>query len=111
MSAQSRSLPNGDAVAAVVAGAIGSMILGLLTFGAELSAGLKTALTLSAPVGPLAGKTAFAVVIWLVAWLALHRAWKGQNKDLSQWLRISWVLIAIGFILTFPPVFTMFHAE
>jgi len=111
MTVQTRSMPNGEAVAAILAATIGSFALGVFTFGAELSAGLKTALTLTTAVGPLGGKTVFAVVIWLVAWLGLHQMWKGQDKDLSQWLRVSWVLLALGFALTFPPIFTMFHAE
>lgn len=108
---QTRAMPNGDAVAAIVAAAIGSLVLGIFTAGAEFSAGFKTALTLSAAVGPLSGKTVFAVVVWAVAWISLHQMWKGQDKDLGKWLRVSWVLLALGFLLTFPPVFTMFAAE
>ena len=109
MSTEMNRSPNGDAVASFVAAGIGCLTLGLLTTGAEASQALKDALNLYAPVGPLAGKTIGAVIVWLVAWGLLHRAWKGRNQVLTKWMNVTWVLIAVGLLLTFPPVFRAFQ--
>jgi hypothetical protein len=102
--------PNGDAVAAFVAAGIGCLMLGVLTTAAEASQGLKDALNLYAPVGPLSGKTIGAVVVWLIAWGLLHRMWSGGNQPLKKWLNVTWVLLLLGLLLTFPPVFTLAHS-
>jgi hypothetical protein len=52
----------GVASAAFVSSGIGCLVIGLMVTGAEMSAGLKTALTWSNPVGPLSGKTGVGVI-------------------------------------------------
>jgi hypothetical protein len=101
----------GRAAAALVAGGVGVLAIGLLTTLAEVSAGLKTFLTWSTPVGPLPGKTGLGVIIWLISWAAFHSLWKDKNSDLAQAFKIALVLIALGLVFTFPPVFEAFAAE
>jgi hypothetical protein len=103
--------PNGEALAAIVAAGIGSVALGLMTVGAEMSEGLKAALNLNAGVGPLSGKTAVGVIAYVVSWAVLHQMWKGRERDFGSTMRIAYVLIALGFLFTFPPFFTLFAAE
>src|SRR5512140_880112 len=79
--ASAGTLPNGEAVAAIFAAGIGCLALGLLTTLAEASAGFKTMLAFNAGVGPLSGKTTYAVVIWLIAWAALHFVWRQKQMD------------------------------
>ena len=64
--------PEGPIAAAIIAGGIGTLALGLSTVLAEMSTAAKDALNLYNPVGPLAGKTIFAVAIWLLSWVGLH---------------------------------------
>ena len=104
-------LPNGAALAAIVAAGIGSLALGLMTVGAEASAALKTALTLNAGVGPLSGKTVVGVVAYLLSWAVLHWAWKDRDLDFDRVIWVALVLIALGFLFTFPPFFVLFAAE
>jgi len=103
--------PNGSAAAAFVAAGVGSAALGVFTMFAETFERVASFMELYAPVGPLSGKTTFAVIVWLLAWGALHGAWR--SKEVS-W-RLAWtltlVLVGVGFILTFPPVFLAFAPE
>jgi len=104
----SKARPNGAAAAAVLSAAIGVFLIGLLTTLAELLPGLKGGLTFWAPAGPLSGKTAVPVGIWLVAWVGLHRAFAASDVHLARYTRWAWVLIVLGLVLTFPPVFEAF---
>ncbi len=98
----------GAGAAAVVAAGIGTFTIGLMTSLAEASAGLRTALIWYAPSGPLSGKAGVGVLAWLIAWIALHSAWQGRNVDFRRSLTWAFVLLAVGFLLTFPPVFEAF---
>jgi hypothetical protein len=100
--------PNGAAAAAVLSAAIGVFLIGLLTTLAELLPGLRGGLTLWAPAGPLSGKTAVPVGIWLVAWVVLHRTLGASDVNLARYTRWAWVLIVLGLVLTFPPIFEAF---
>jgi hypothetical protein len=101
----------GRAVAALVASGIGTLFLGLMTTGAEASPGLKEFLTWSTPVGPLSGKVGVSVIIWLISWAVMHYLFKDKESNLGRAFTITLVLIAIGVIFTFPPVFEAFTAE
>ena len=105
------ALPNGPAAAALLAGGIGSFAVGLMTVLAEISASLRTALTFSAPVGPLSGKTTVAVIIWLISWVVLGFLWKGKNVDFDRVVLLSFILLGLGLLATFPPFFLLFEAE
>lgn len=95
----------GAGAAAVVAAGIGTFTIGLMTSLAEASAGLRTALIWYAPSGPLSGKTGVGVLAWLVAWIVLHSAWKNRSVNFGRSFTWAVVLVALGFLLTFPPVF------
>lgn len=102
------ALTNGKAAAAILASGAGSLALGLLTTFAEASAPLKDALTLYNPVGPLSGKTAGAVVVWLVTWALLYVLWKDRQVDFGKVFIVTLILIAGGLLGTFPPFFEVF---
>jgi hypothetical protein len=101
----------GVASAAFVSSGIGCLVIGLMVTGAEMSAGLKTALTWSNPVGPLSGKTGVGVIAWIVSWVILHTLWKDKEMDFGKVFTITLILIALGFLFTFPPFFGLFAAE
>lgn len=103
--------PNGPALAALLAAGIGSASLGILTTLAEASTTIKDALVLSKPVGPLSGKTIYAVVAWLVAWVVLAFLWRGKQLEPRAAYVATFVLVAIGLLGTFPVFFEAFAAR
>lgn len=101
--------PLGVAAAAFLASGIGSLVIGLLTTGAVISVGLKNALNWWNPAGPLTGKTTVGVIAWAISWVILHTLWKDKDVDFNKVFIVTLVLVALGFLLTFPPVFESFE--
>lgn len=93
---------NGVALAAVLAAGIGSFALGLLVILNE--AGIYAAPSLYGPTGGLSGRSTFAVVAWLVAWVILHSRWRDRDVAASRVLAWSLLLVGLGVLMTFPPV-------
>ncbi len=106
--AKSVDKPSGPAAAAILAAAIGLFAIGLMTTLAEASGSLRSALTWTNPVGPLSGKSGIGVIAWLVAWVVLASMYRGKNVELGRITRWSWILIALGFLGTFPKFFDIF---
>ena len=102
-------VPNGPAAAAILSAGVGSAVIGLMTTGAVISAGLKMALNWWSPAGPLTGKTGLGVIAWLVTWVVLHVLWKDKDVPLVRVLVVTLALLALGLLLTFPPVFESFE--
>ena len=96
------------AAAALLAGGIGAMALGLLTVLAEASVPIKDALRFYAPAGPLSGKTTVAVVAWLASWAILRAVWNKKDVDFGKAASVAFILLALGLIGTFPPFFLLF---
>lgn len=101
----------GVASAAFVASGIGCLVIGLMVTGAEMSAGLKNMLNWWNPAGPLTGKTGIGVIAWIVSWVILHTMWKDKDVDFGKVFTVTLIMIALGFLLTFPPIFGLFAAE
>lgn len=101
--------PTGPAAAAMLAAGIGTFVIGLMTTLAAASPALRSALTWYGPVGPLSGKTGVGLIIWILVWIVLHSMWKNREANLARTFTWSIVLIAAGFLLTFPPVFEAFE--
>jgi hypothetical protein len=99
---------DGVAAAAVLAAAVGVFITGSLTTLAEISQSLRAALTWSGAVGPLIGKTGVGVIVWLIVWPIFHGMWRDKEVNFSAIYTVSLILIALGWILAFPPVFEAF---
>jgi hypothetical protein len=99
----------GVASAAFVSSGIGCLVIGLLTTGAVISEGLKNSLNWWNPAGPLTGKTGVGVIAWLISWALLHTVWKDKEMDFGKVFIVTLILIGIGFVLTFPPVFEAFE--
>lgn len=98
----------GVASAAFLSSGIGCLVIGLLTTGAAMSEGLKDALNWWSPAGSLTGKSSLGVIAWLVSWVLLHTLWKDKEMDFGKVFIVTLILIGIGFVLTFPPVFEAF---
>jgi hypothetical protein len=93
--------PNGGSLAAILAAGIGAFAMGLFVVLSE--AGIYGAPTLYGPAGGLSGRSTFAVVTWLAAWLVLHRRWRHSELAAGRIVFVSWLLIALGVLGTFPP--------
>ena len=106
--------PDGPAAAAMLAAGIGVFALGLLTTLSEASTALHDwleAWDFDQGVGPLAGKTTLAAIVWLVSWIVLSiPLWK-REVSLKLWFWVAVVFGALGFLGTFPPFFLSFAAE
>jgi hypothetical protein len=109
--------PNGPAAASILAAGVGTLVLGLMTTLAEASVDIKNALDFSknygigSGVGPLSGKAIVAVIAYFVAWGIAGYLWRGREVNFGRVFTVTLVLIAIGFALTFPPVFVLFEPK
>ncbi len=103
--------PNGPVAAAYLAAGIGAFMMGLMTTLSEASAGIAAALNWMRPVGPLSGKVGVTMIVYLLSWLVLHLVFRGKNVELSRYMTAALVLLALGFLGTFPPFFELFAAE
>lgn len=101
-------IPNGPGAAAILAAGIGCAAVGILAFAAEASRPFANMLNFYNPVGPLSGNTTVAVIVWLVAWFVLARLWRDKNVALGPVNLAAFVLLAVGFVLTFPPFWALF---
>ena len=104
--------PNGPAVAAMLAAGFGALVLGVLTTWAEASESFKVdVLQLDNDVGPLSGKTTFAVAAYLISWAILAPLLWRRSVRFGPAVLIAGVLIAAGFVGTFPEFFQAFAPE
>jgi hypothetical protein len=102
------TIPNGPGAAAILAAGIGCAAIGVLAFASELSPGLRGLLNWYNPVGPLSGKTTVTIIVWLVAWFVLSRLWGTKTVNMSAVNLAALILLGLGFLLTFPPVWYLF---
>jgi hypothetical protein len=100
--------PEGPVAAAILAGGVGCLALGVFTTLAEASLDIKDWLQWSDRVGPLSGKTVMAVIVWLVAWAVLHVVYRAKPFETRRALTIALVLVALGVVGTFPTFFQAF---
>ena len=98
--------PIGAALAAFVAAGIGVFAMGLISF---LDAtGILAVPALYDPAGGVTGRTALAVLVWLVAWAVLHSRWKLRDGDARRAHLITVVLTLLGILLAFPGIWALF---
>ncbi|HEY6056612.1 MAG TPA: hypothetical protein VIV06_01200 [Candidatus Limnocylindrales bacterium] len=109
--------PSGPAAAAMIAAGIGTMVLGIFVVLNEASAAntgwndflkFDAHYGLGSGVGPLSGKVALAVIAFAVSWVILHFALRKREVNLFGAFAITLILVALGFALTFPPIFDIF---
>lgn len=102
--------PFGFAAATLLGGGFGVALFGVLTFVVERFASTQQAFTLSKDVGPLSGKTTYAVIGWLVGWAILAVVLWRRNVPEKATYWISGILAALGIALTFPPTWKLLGA-
>jgi hypothetical protein len=89
-------------MAAFLAAGIGALAIGLFVILNE--AGIFSAPSLYGPSGGVSGRTTFAAVVWIIAWVVLHARWKARHVEPGRIWGATLLLIAIGAVLCFPPV-------
>ncbi|MEE9198331.1 MAG: hypothetical protein V3U26_00890 [Dehalococcoidia bacterium] len=100
---------NGAAIAAILSASVGVFVIGLLTTLAAASGGVKSWLDWYSPTGPLSGKTTLGGIVWLVMWLGTHYLFRDREVDFKRFVQLSVVILAIGLLLMFPPIFELFE--
>ncbi len=98
--------PNGAALAAFLAAGIGGFAMGLIVILSET--GLFEAPVLYEPAGGVSGRTTLAVVVWLVAWAALHARWKAREMAHRGVAVAALLLLLSGIALCTPPLWGLF---
>ena len=96
---------NGAAMAAFLGACIGAFSMGFFVIVNEI--GLFAAPSLYGPSGGVSGRTTFATVAWLVAWAVLHHRWKDRGIDPRRVFRVALLLLCLGILGTFPPVWSL----
>ena len=104
--------PDGPGAAATLASGVAIFVLGLLTVLSEANTAIHDFLAdfqAGRGVGPLAGKTTIAGVVFFVAGGAFGFAWWKRDVDFQRVFWISLALGILGAIGTFPPFFELFE--
>lgn len=104
-------LPNGPGAAAILAAGIGCAVLGLFALLGDAFAGIGNFFKFYNPTGPLSGVTISAIVIWLAAWYVLDKKWSAREVNMGRVSIVAFVLLAIGFALTFPPIMDLLQGK
>ena len=105
------ALPSGPAAAAILAAGIGCATIGILAFAGDASGAIGRLLNIYNPTGTLSGVTTIAIIVWLVAWFALHRLWRTRTVAMGGVNIAAFVLLAVGFLLTFPPFMDLLQGK
>jgi hypothetical protein len=100
--------PNGPAAAVLLAAGIGTFVLGLLATLNEASTDVNEFLAFTDDVGPLSGKTVIAAAGFFLAWGILALLWRQRDLAWRPVLIATIVLLALGFLGTFPTFFEAF---
>jgi hypothetical protein len=99
---------NGPVAAAVLSCGLGCFLLGVLAVAADGSKSLAAALNFYSPAGPLSGVTTVAIALWLISWAILAVRWKTKTLAFGKVTAASFTLLALGLLLTFPPIGDLF---
>ncbi|HSI79821.1 MAG TPA: hypothetical protein VK919_04130 [Solirubrobacterales bacterium] len=100
--------PSGPIAAVVIAAGIGALVLAILTVWGEANEGFKDSLAYNDRVGPLAGKTIWAAVAFVVSWGALTVGLRNRQVSLTAATVVTLLLLALGYLGTFAPFFELF---
>ncbi|HEY1578547.1 MAG TPA: hypothetical protein VGF82_15885 [Terracidiphilus sp.] len=102
--AAAKMMPNGPGAAAVLAAGIGCFSMGVVSLAADKVRPFAKLLIFYRPTGPLSGVSTLSILIWLGVWVVLRYFWSERNVELRRVVTVSVVLLAVGILLTFPPL-------
>lgn len=107
-SQESPQISNGSGAAALLSAGIGAFALAVLAIIADQSKAFQGLMKFYKPTGPLSGVTTSAIVLWLLCWAVLELLWRRRSVDLRRVGWVAFALLALGFLLTFPPIADLF---
>ena len=105
------AIPNGPGAAAILAAGIGCAAMGILALAGDASEAIGKWLNFYNPTGTLSGVSTLAIIIWLVSWLALNRAWATKTIPMVKVNVAAFILLAVGLLLTFPPFMDLIQGK
>ncbi len=108
---QTDELPNGSGAAAILGAGIGCGAIGVLAFWGDVSDSMGKALNWYNPSGTLSGVTTIGILVWLVAWFGLNQMWRGKTVEIMKVNVVAFVLLAVGFLFTFPPFMDLLQGK
>ena len=101
---EAQSMTNGSAAAAILSAGIGCAMLGILALAGDAFPAISKLLIFHKPTGALSGVTTVSIIVWLASWLVLNRQWAARSVDLAKINLAAFAGLAVGLLLTFPPV-------
>ncbi len=104
-------VPSGAGAAAILAAGIGCAVLGVFGLMGDAFKAVGEFFKFYSPTGPLSGVTTSAIVVWLGAWFVLAKMWSGRDVAVARISALAFVLLAIGFALTFPPIVDLLQGK
>jgi hypothetical protein len=104
-------LPNGSGAAAILAAGIGCAAMGILALAGDASEAIGKWLNFYNPTGTLSGVSKLAIIIWIVSWLVLNRLWTTKTMPMTKVNVAAFILLAVGFLLTFPPFMDLIQGK
>jgi hypothetical protein len=104
-------VPSGPGAAAILAAGIGCAVLGVFALMGDASKGIGEFFKFYGPVGPLSGVTISAIAVWLAAWFVLAKMWSDRDVAVARISAVAFVLLAVGFALTFPPIVALLQGK
>ena len=98
------AIPNGGAAAAILSAGAGCFLVSLFGWLGDGFPIVARFFNFYNPTGPLSGVTTTAIVFWLILWITLSKAWGGRMLPMRPIVIIAFLLLGMGFLLSFPPV-------
>lgn len=111
MTDNSQLIPNGPGAAAILSAGLGCFLNGLFFLFEDASPAANSFFKFYSPSGALSGTTTTAVIIWLLVWLLLARAWRKKNVNMWWVNLVAFSLLALSLLLTFPPFIDLLQGK
>jgi len=105
------TIPNGPGAAAILAAGIGCAAVGILALAGDASEAIGKLLNIYNPAGTLSGVTTVAIIVWLVSWFILNQQWRMKTVDLAKVNVAAFIGLAIGLLLTCPPIMDLLQGK
>ena len=105
------ALPNGPAAAAILSAGIGCFLVGLFALAGDAFASVNAFFTFYKPTGGLSGVTTCAIIVWLASWFILSRRWNSKTVSIGTVNLVSFLLLVLALLLTFPPFMDLLQGK
>jgi hypothetical protein len=98
------TIPNGAAAAAILSAGAGCFLVSVFAWLGDAFPIVARFFNFYNPTGPLSGVTTTAIIVWLILWITLCKAWDGRSLPMKPIAIIAFLLLGMGFLLSFPPI-------